>query len=429
MRFALYTMAAGLAVAVTAPDALAFGRGVAARGAAVGPAGGVRTGGYAGGARVGPYGGAAAGNVRGGSYTGPRGTTVQRVGGAGVATGPLGGVHAGAGGATRVTGPGGQSVTRAGGVGGSVGPAGGVRVGGAGGTVARGYGGTAAVGGRGGVAVGPAGGVYAGASRGGVVATPWGGVTTGGYRGGVAVGPRGVGVAGGTRVVGHTTGYISPAVARSSAVAVRTAGYYPYFNRGWYAAHTTAWVAPRWVAGYSLWRPVVWGSVATFVGITSPPVTYDYGSTVVINDNSVYVNGDPVGTPEDYATQATAIADTGRDAKPAETDEWQPLGVFGLVQPEDKVAQRVFQLAVNKAGLIRGNYYDAVADTTTPVYGSVDKKSQRAAWSIGEKKDIVFETGLTNLTKDESTVLIHYGKESTEQQMLIRIEEPKDDKK
>ncbi len=43
-------------------------------------------------------------------------------------------------------------------------------------------------------------------------------------------------------------------------------------------------------------------------------------------------------------------------------------------------------------------------------------------------QDIVFETGLSNLTKDESTVLIHYGKERTDQMMLVRIEEPKDKK-
>ena len=46
---------------------------------------------------------------------------------------------------------------------------------------------------------------------------------------------------------------------------------------------------------------------------------------------------------------------------------------------------------MNQAGTIRGNYYDGLMDTTTPVYGSVDKKTQRAAWSIGKKTDRVFE--------------------------------------
>src|SRR5262249_35027150 len=132
---------------------------------------------------------------------------------------------------------------------------------------------------------------------------------------------------------------------------------------------------------------------------------------------------------DQYATQATQFADAGRQAQPAKDDDWQALGVFGMIQPDEKVAQRIFQLAVNKAGIIRGNYYDAVADTTTPVYGSVDPKSQRGAWQIGDKKTIVFETGLNNLTKDQTSLLVHYGTDRTDQMMLVRLEEPKGDMK
>jgi hypothetical protein len=99
-------------------------------------------------------------------------------------------------------------------------------------------------------------------------------------------------------------------------------------------------------------------------------------------------------------------------------------GGFGMIQGEEKVAQHIFQLAVNKGCVVRGNYYDAVADSTLPVCGSVDPKTQRVAWSIGEKKTIVFETGLENLTQEQITVLVHYGKERTEQMVLVRLEEP-----
>ena len=257
----------------------------------------------------------------------------------------------------------------------------------------------------------------AGGSRGGVIAGPYGGVAAGGVRVGA---------------VGHATGYISPVAVRTAAFGVRGT-VYPYFTPTWYRAHAAAWVAPRWVAGVAvgtaLWAVPAWGTVSTFVGVTTPAVEYDYGSTVVIQDDTVYVNGDSVGTAADYAGQAITIADTGRGTKPADTDEWQPLGVFGMIQGDETVAQRIFQLAVNKDGVVRGNYYDAVADNSIPVYGALDKKSQRVAWSIGEKKDIVFETGLDNLTKNESTLLVHYGKDSTQQMILVRLPEPKDDKK
>jgi hypothetical protein len=139
----------------------------------------------------------------------------------------------------------------------------------------------------------------------------------------------------------------------------------------------------------------------------------------------VYQDGEKVATADEYATQATAIADTGRAAKPAADEEWKPLGVFGMVQGEETVANTLFQLAVNKAGVIRGNYYDALGDNTLPVFGSVDKKTGRAAWSVGEKKEIVYEAGLSNLTDAQCTVLIHYGKEKNRQMVLVRLEDPK----
>ena len=41
------------------------------------------------------------------------------------------------------------------------------------------------------------------------------------------------------------------------------------------------------------------------------PVSYDYGSTVVYQDDSVYIDGDVVGTSAEYAEQATEIAEAG----------------------------------------------------------------------------------------------------------------------
>jgi hypothetical protein len=57
----------------------------------------------------------------------------------------------------------------------------------------------------------------------------------------------------------------------------------------------------------------------------------------------------------------------------------------------------------------------------------VDRKSQRAAWSIGEK-DTVFEAGLNNLPRYETVVLVHSGQDRSEQVVLVRLEEPKDGK-
>ena len=75
-------------------------------------------------------------------------------------------------------------------------------------------------------------------------------------------------------------------------------------------------------------------------------------------------------------------------------------------------------------GILRGNYYDALSDTTVPVYGAVDRKTQRAAWTIGDRKDTVYETGIANLTEPETTMLVHFGKDRTQQWTLVRLEKP-----
>src|SRR5262249_12143367 len=105
-------------------------------------------------------------------------------------------------------------------------------------------------------------------------------------------------------------------------------------------------------------------------------------------------------------------------------EEWLSLGVFAMVQGDEKTSNHIFQLAVNKQGVIRGNYYDAVMDNTSALVGSVDKKTQRAAWTIGDRKTPVYEVGIANLTKNETTMMVHYGKDRSQQFALIRIEEP-----
>ena len=62
----------------------------------------------------------------------------------------------------------------------------------------------------------------------------------------------------------------------------------------------------------------------------------------------------------------------------------------------------------------------------TSIEGMVDKHNQRAAWTVGKKKSPVFEAGIANLTREETTVLVHFGKGKIQQMTLVRIEEPKE---
>jgi hypothetical protein len=44
-----------------------------------------------------------------------------------------------------------------------------------------------------------------------------------------------------------------------------------------------------------------------------------------------------------------------------------------------------------------------------------------AAWTVGDRKQPIFEAGFANLTKSETTMLVHFGKDRTQQWTLVRI--------
>ena len=183
---------------------------------------------------------------------------------------------------------------------------------------------------------------------------------------------------------------------------------------------------PRWLG--PTWRPITWGALAGFAGYSAyaaEPLYYDYGESVVYEGDTVYMNGEEAGTVEQYTQQAATIADTGVAAKPdPKMGEWQSLGVFAMVAEGETKSTNLFQLAVNKEGMIAGEYYNALTDETLPVFGSVGEKSQVAAWRVADKKFPVYEAGIANLTKEETTMIVHYSKEKYQQFTLVRLQKP-----
>lgn len=212
------------------------------------------------------------------------------------------------------------------------------------------------------------------------------------------------------------------------------------FHPGWWAAHPGLgrpyWYARGAYAAY-WWRGATWGSVASWFPSYGwdQPVYYNYGDNIVYQDDQVYVNGDPAGTPAEYAQQAIDLAsvDTGalaaagaEQSDEAKQRSWMPLGVFALSQDQKGEPIMFIQLTVNKDGVIAGTYHNVLTDQALPVQGSVDKKTQRAAWSLGENKSTVMETGLYNLTQDESQVLVHFGTSKDQTWYMVRMQGPKD---
>lgn len=414
-------------------------------GSVVGPRGGVGSYNTNRNTAYGAYGGVRQTGSTSGSYTTQRGSTINYGAAGGTRTGPggvttgrgIGGVQVNTasgqtynkvGTARGVVGPGGVGVGSRSSVANTYGPAGvGRRV--SGGTTIAGPGGSISNRFSQGVAVGP-GGAIAGGSRGTVARGPGGTVAT---RGSVAATSSMYGSALARQRTTVATGrygtvYRSNTMLRTQGFAVRNNfRYYNTFSPTWYRRYPGAWYAAGWTTA-RIWAPVPWTTVYTYCGFPAQPIYYDYGTTIVYEGDTVYVNGQQSGSVQEYAQQATQISDAGRDAMVSKEENWQPLGVFALVQGDEEKSYKIFQLSINKQGVIRGNYYDALADTTTAVYGSVDKKTQRAAWSIGEKNTTVFEAGIANLTKEEAPVLVHFGDDNTQQFTLVRLEQPEDQK-
>lgn len=299
-------------------------------------------------------------------------------------------------------------------------------------------------------ATGPGGRSYSSSAERGAAVGPYGRYVGGSRGSATATGPRGTASAGwqsafagsghfstdlglshyssfgaaGASGWGHSTTFWSHSYVTGHAATIRGSfGYSGAFRPAWYTAHPGCWIAPGWAAG-AAWVAATWPAITGWCSIPAAPINYDFGNNVVIQNNAVYVNGQDTGTAADYATQATTIADKGQQADPPPETEWKALGVYSLTQGDEEQSNYVFQLAVSKAGVIRGNYYDGLMDSTTPVYGSVDPKTQLAAWTIGKKNDRVFEAGVSNLTAAECPVLIHLGKDRTQQWMLVRQEQP-----
>jgi len=168
---------------------------------------------------------------------------------------------------------------------------------------------------------------------------------------------------------------------------------------------------------YRPWVHVNWRGLRAWLRYPVRPVLYTYN----VSGGYVHNDGTRIATVTQYAEQAEKIAESAEEQQ--EDAQWMPMGVFGVVQKKGDDIEVTVQLAMAKDGTIGGTYRNTAANVTLPVSGAVDEKTQRAAWKIGDQDTVVMETGLENLTKDKSTVLLHFDNGVTETWTLIRLDE------
>lgn len=219
---------------------------------------------------------------------------------------------------------------------------------------------------------------------------------------------------------------VTPAAARSQGWAVRRdfPGY-GWYGRDWYGRFPGAWWPAAWYRpGLGAWAWCTWPMLGGWFGYSGvSPMFYNYGSNFLYNGGDVYYNGQSIASASDYYDQVSGLA-AGAAPPDADASDWLPLGVFTLVENGQAQPSLVFQLAVNKAGTLRGNCSKPDEQFVGAVSGAVDKDKQRVAWTVGDDTQTVYETGLYNLTRDETPALIHRGADKTEQWLLVRMKQP-----
>ena len=232
----------------------------------------------------------------------------------------------------------------------------------------------------------------------------------------------------------HASGYNGIITNYNQANFIRRGfphyGY--YYSSRWYARYPGAWFAAGVVAS-AWWSTPNYGYVTGYTGCAQEPVSYDYGNDggIYVENGNVYVGSEVLASEEEYYEQAVEIADQ-YDDEPAASDvdkaddeptqgDWMPLGVFAVVTEGQTKSDTTLQLAISRDGIVRGNLSLELTDEVLPIKGALDKETQRVAFRIEGKEDVLAECGLYNLTQDVLTVLVHKGKEEQTERGLVRL--------
>jgi len=186
-------------------------------------------------------------------------------------------------------------------------------------------------------------------------------------------------------------------------------------NNNWYFDNNFQWFSGANWPRIVVWLPWAWSRPIYYFYETDGDVYYS-----TTEDFSYLI---PVDSKEIFIEQATRIANARYSISKQQSD-WMPLGMFAFALDNDSsdMPKRYISLAISKEGAVSGAYFDAANNTMLEIQGGIDPESQRIAWKFVGSDWPIMESGLYNLTKDESTLLIHTSSHTTETQVLIRLD-------
>jgi hypothetical protein len=174
------------------------------------------------------------------------------------------------------------------------------------------------------------------------------------------------------------------------------------FSAKWYKDHPKAWHYHHHDHD-DAWKVITAASVVGFLGWEA---YHSHGPVVVYQ---------PLPYDTLFVSRPGVIID------PA-VGQWMPLGQFSLMLGPGDSSTRMLDLAIDRAGHIRGSYYDMVSGVSHNVAGIVDGRTQYAQWSLESNRGLTFYTPLGELMQPQGLVYVQLPSGERQQWQLVRME-------
>lgn len=173
----------------------------------------------------------------------------------------------------------------------------------------------------------------------------------------------------------------SPAGQPTVAAATPAAAESVAFTAEWYAKHPQAWRPAKSPADW--WKTADVATITAWLG--QPDQLVMAAGTAADDAGAVATAGGTDAGADGLQSVLVLPAGHQNAVGPADAD-WLPLGVFAVVPPgtqESDQAHNYQQLAVDRQGTIKGNFFDTISGTVQPITGTVDRTSLTASWTVG----------------------------------------------
>lgn len=189
------------------------------------------------------------------------------------------------------------------------------------------------------------------------------------------------------------------------------------FSAGWYADHPNAWQYSHPHA--DAWAAASLAATTAWIGAAAYDDGGDY-STTVVNEAPTY---DDASTTDSVDQQSPVAANVATDGQAADGGDWLSLGVYAL-EPPAGGEKELMQLAVSKAGEIKGVYYNADDNLSENITGSVDRATQQATWNVVSTPELQFSASLKTLTSPTGEVNVAAPNGVQQTWFTARLQEP-----